>query len=209
MTIIRLAAAFGVAYLAFLIVIAFVTGQAWWLIALFGGVLPFLLWNYIMGTVIFMHHTGPDTVWFDKRAEWMRLRKVDDLTRDIHFPFRLEKLLHGIMLHRAHHYDPFIPNYRLKAATHRLHAGADALERQRLPCRKQFDLAGRHVLHEIVEQLAGVGSSRARNDERTALTQLRQCGDGNRARGFRNCDEPAGIAKRLHQRGIVAKKARE
>ncbi len=35
---------------------------------------------------------------------------------------RLEKLLHGIMLHRAHHYDPFVPNYRLKAATQRLMA---------------------------------------------------------------------------------------
>jgi len=111
---------FAVAYLAFLVAVAYVTEQPWWLLALFGAVLPFLLWNYIMGTVIFVHHTGPDMVWFDKRSEWMRMRKVDDLTRDIHFPLRLEKLLHGIMLHRAHHYDPFIPNYRLKDATQRL-----------------------------------------------------------------------------------------
>lgn len=113
---------FAVAYLAFLVAVAYVTEQPWWLLALFGAVLPFLLWNYIMGTVIFVHHTGPDMVWFDKRSEWMRMRKVDDLTRDIHFPLRLEKLLHGIMLHRAHHYDPFVPNYRLKAATQRLMA---------------------------------------------------------------------------------------
>ena len=114
-----LAAAFGVAYLAFLIVIAFVTGQAWWLIALFGGVLPFLLWNYIMGTVIFMHHTGPDTVWFDKRAEWMRLRNVDDLSRDIHFPFRLGKLRGDIILHRPLHHGSRIQRHRPRPWPHR------------------------------------------------------------------------------------------
>jgi omega-6 fatty acid desaturase (delta-12 desaturase) len=115
-----LASAAAVAYVAFLVAIALLTDQAWWLIVLLGAVLPFLLWNYLMGLVVFVHHTGPEMVWFDKRSEWLRLRKVDDLTRDIRFPWRTEKLLHGIMLHRAHHFDPHIPNYRLAAATRRL-----------------------------------------------------------------------------------------
>jgi len=114
--------AVAVGYLTFLVAMAYVTDQPWWALVLLGAVLPFLLWNWIMGTVIFIHHTSPEMVWFDKRSEWLKLRKVDDLTRDYHFPLGLDKLLHGIMLHRAHHYDPGIPNYRLKRATARLMA---------------------------------------------------------------------------------------
>lgn len=111
---------FAGSYLAFLAVIAYVTDQPWWLLWLLAAIIPFALWNYLMGLVIFVHHTSLDTVWFNNRSEWLRKRKVDDLTRDFHFPLRTEKLLHGIMLHRAHHFDPFIPNYRLKNATRRL-----------------------------------------------------------------------------------------
>jgi len=114
--------AFAAAYVSLLVVSAVLTDQPWWMLILLGAVLPFALWNYLMGMVIFVHHTGPEMVWFEKRSEWLRMRKVDDLTRDIHLPFRTEKLLHGIMLHRAHHFDPFIPNYRLAAATRRLMA---------------------------------------------------------------------------------------
>ncbi len=113
-------AAIALGYLAFLVAMAVVTDQSWWWMIVVGAVVPFVIWNYIMGLVIFVHHTGPDMVWFDKRSEWLRLRKVDDLTRDFRLPFGLDRILHGIMLHRAHHFDPHVPNYRLKSATQRL-----------------------------------------------------------------------------------------
>jgi omega-6 fatty acid desaturase (delta-12 desaturase) len=107
----------GAAYLAFLMWRADMTGQPRWLLVLLGAVVPFALWNYLMGLVTFLHHSGPSMRWFDKRSHWSRRRGQGELTRDIRLPFGSEKLLHGIMRHRAHHYDPRIPNYRLASAS--------------------------------------------------------------------------------------------
>ena len=112
----------GAGYVAFLIWRAEATGQAWWLLVLLGAVIPFALWNYLMGFVTFLHHNGPDTRWFDSRTRWSRFGGRDDLTRDIRLPFGSEKLLHGIMRHRAHHFDTRIPNYRLGLASRKLFA---------------------------------------------------------------------------------------
>ena len=115
----------GAAYVTFLIWRAGATGQPRWLLVLLAGVLPFALWNYLMGLVTFLHHSGPTMRWFDKRSSWNRRGGHGELTIDIRLPFGSEKLLHGIMRHRAHHYDPSIPNYRLASASQRL-PGADA-----------------------------------------------------------------------------------
>jgi acyl-lipid omega-6 desaturase (Delta-12 desaturase) len=112
----------GAAYVAFLMWRADATGQPRWLLVLLGGVAPFALWNYLMGLVTFLHHSGPSMRWFDNRSSWNRRRGHGELTRDIRLPFGSEKLLHGIMRHRAHHYDPRIPNYRLATASRSLSA---------------------------------------------------------------------------------------
>ena len=87
---------------------------------------------------------------------------------------------------------------------HRFDAWTHTLERQRLPRREQFDLAGRHVLHEVVVQVASVGSGRTSDDEWAALTQLRERGDGDSAGGFGYSYEPTWVAQRLHKCRIVA-----
>jgi acyl-lipid omega-6 desaturase (Delta-12 desaturase) len=111
----------GAAYVAFLIWRAEATGQHWWLIVLLGAVVPFMLWNYLMGFVTFVHHTSPDVRWFDNRSRWARMgRNGEEFTRDIHLPLWTHNLLHGIMQHRAHHFDPRIPNYHLDEATRKL-----------------------------------------------------------------------------------------
>jgi acyl-lipid omega-6 desaturase (Delta-12 desaturase) len=115
----------GAAYVAFLVWRADATGQPRWLLVLLGGVVPFALWNYLMGLVTFLHHSGPSMRWFDKRSSWNRRRRQGELTRDIRLPFGSEKLLHGIMRHRAHHHDPRIPNYRLASASRSLPAIRD------------------------------------------------------------------------------------
>jgi omega-6 fatty acid desaturase (delta-12 desaturase) len=107
----------GAAYLGFLIWRADATGQSRWLLVMLAGVLPFALWNYLMGLVTFLHHSGPAMRWFDNRPSWNRRRGHGELTRDIRLPFGSERLLHGIMRHRAHHFDPRIPNYRLAMAS--------------------------------------------------------------------------------------------
>jgi omega-6 fatty acid desaturase (delta-12 desaturase) len=115
----------GAAYIAFLVWRADATEQPRWLLVMLGGVVPFALWNYLMGLVTFLHHSGPSMRWFDNRSSWNRRRGHGELTRDIRLPFGSEKLLHGIMRHRAHHHDPRIPNYRLASATRRL-SGTDS-----------------------------------------------------------------------------------
>jgi len=110
----------GAAYLAFLMWRADSTGQPRWLLVLLGGAIPFALWNYLMGLVTFLHHSGPSILWFDRRSSWNRRRGHGELTRDVRLPFGSEKLLHGIMWHRAHHHDPRIPNYRLASVSRNL-----------------------------------------------------------------------------------------
>ena len=70
------------------------------------------------------------------------------------------------------------PPQHLQPAAHRLHAGADPLERQRLPRGEQHHLAVGHVLHQVVVQLAGVGAGGAGDDQRPAVAQLGERGDG-------------------------------
>ena len=45
---------------------AYETGQSFWLLLLLGVVIPFALWNAIMGLVVFVHHTHPNIAWFTK-----------------------------------------------------------------------------------------------------------------------------------------------
>jgi omega-6 fatty acid desaturase (delta-12 desaturase) len=115
----------GAGFVAFLIWRAHATGQDAWLVVLLGAVVPFVLWNYLIGFVTFVHHTSPGMHWFDSRSKWARMGRDGELTRDIRLPFWTHKLLHGIMQHRAHHFDPRIPNYRLAEATRDLF-GTDA-----------------------------------------------------------------------------------
>ena len=98
----------------------------------------------------------------------------------------------------------------LQPMAHRLDARADALERQRLPRGEQLDLAGRHVLHQVVEQLAGVGAGRAGDDERAALAQLRECRDARwRAADSGTATNPLGSPSACVERRFVAEQAGE
>ena len=92
------------------------TGQPWWLLALFGLVLPFLLWNVIMGFIIFVHHTHPEVAWFDRKDEWLRFRGYLVSTLHVQMPPGIGRFLHNIMEHTAHHVNPRIPMFRLKEA---------------------------------------------------------------------------------------------
>ncbi len=97
----------------------------------------------------------------------------------------------------------------LHAVPHGLDTGADAFERQRLPGREQHHLAGGHVLHEIVVQLAGVGAGGARDDQRALVAQLSQGGNGQRPGRFRDRDEAARVAQGLGERRFVAEQPGE
>ena len=110
---------------------AFVAGLLWvgttlapdrplWLTAVLGWILPFLVWNWLMGFVIYAHHTHPEVAWFDNREEWTFHRSQVLSTVHAKLPQPLDFLSNNIMEHTAHHVMPAIPLYRLKDAQAKL-----------------------------------------------------------------------------------------
>ena len=79
-------------------------------------VLPFLIWNWLMGFIIFNHHTHPSARFFKCRSEWRFSEAQLQGTVHVVFPRAIGWLLTHIMEHTAHHFDVNIPFYRLRAA---------------------------------------------------------------------------------------------
>jgi acyl-lipid omega-6 desaturase (Delta-12 desaturase) len=103
-----------------LVFAATATGSSPWLLVTLGFVVPFALWIWTMGLVIYLHHTAPDVRWFDDRRRWLREAAQATATTHLRLPGVFETLLHQIMAHPAHHLDGTIPCYHLKAAQNRL-----------------------------------------------------------------------------------------
>ncbi len=99
-----LALAFGVVWIGALIGAAIVTGQSATVLVLTGFVVPFLLWNWIMGTVIYLHHTHPLLPWYDDIDQWEAARDTGCNTVHVQFPGRLGRVL------EQHHGTPGAPS---------------------------------------------------------------------------------------------------
>jgi omega-6 fatty acid desaturase (delta-12 desaturase) len=84
--------------------------------ALWGIVVPFLIWNWLMGFLTYQHHTHPEIPWFDRIEEWSRVRNQEMCTAHVRFPEIIDWCLLRIMNHTAHHVDPAIPLYRLRSS---------------------------------------------------------------------------------------------
>lgn len=115
-----------VGWAALVAVVAAKTDQSLWLLALLGFVVPFALWNVIMGFVVFVHHTHPKIAWFSKRQEWQRCRAYLTSTVQVRLPWGIDRLMHNIMEHNAHHVNPRIPMYALRRAQTALRERFDA-----------------------------------------------------------------------------------
>ena len=125
--------AFGVAWVGGLIAAAYATQQSAWLLVAMGFLLPFLLWNALMGFVIYVHHTDPQVRWYQDGAAWATAQPHLTATIHIQFPRLVGAALHNIMEHPVHHLDMTIPLYQLKGAQKQL----DALASGRI-LRRQF-----------------------------------------------------------------------
>ncbi len=112
--------AFGLVWLASLIAAAHFTQQSALLLIGLGFLLPFLLWNGLMGFVIYVHHTDQRVKWHQDGAAWAKAQPHLTATLHIQFPRFIGALLHNIMEHPAHHLDMTIPLYQLKAAQKQL-----------------------------------------------------------------------------------------
>jgi omega-6 fatty acid desaturase (delta-12 desaturase) len=96
--------------------VAYRTHQQFWVLAMLAMVLPFALWNSIMGFVVFVQHTHPSIAWFQKRQEWQRYRAYLTSTANVRLPLGIDRLMHCIMEHNAHHVNPGISMFALRRA---------------------------------------------------------------------------------------------
>ncbi len=81
---------------------------------------PFLIWHWMFGFLIFLHHAHPRVRWYGEEDEWSFDKVQLEGTVHILFPFPLNLVLHNIMEHPAHHIDPKIPLYNLGSAEKQL-----------------------------------------------------------------------------------------
>lgn len=77
---------------------------------------PFLVFNWLIGFATFQHHTHPRVLWYDDEQSWSFFRSQLQGTVHIVFPKLIEVLLQNIMEHTAHHVDTKVPLYNLTHA---------------------------------------------------------------------------------------------
>ncbi|HEX4269210.1 MAG TPA: fatty acid desaturase [Steroidobacteraceae bacterium] len=87
-----------------------------WEALLLGWILPFLVFNWTIGWIIYVHHTHPEVPWWDDAGEWRASRPQIAATLSVRLPQPLHSISNSIMDHNAHHAAPHVPLYRLSQA---------------------------------------------------------------------------------------------
>jgi omega-6 fatty acid desaturase (delta-12 desaturase) len=84
-------------------------------VLVWGWAVPLLGFTLGMSTVIYLHHTHPSVVWTKPGGEAEAASSAAQITGAVHvvLPAFLERTMHHIMEHPAHHARPGIPLYRL------------------------------------------------------------------------------------------------
>jgi acyl-lipid omega-6 desaturase (Delta-12 desaturase) len=82
----------------------------------FGFLFPFLIWNAFISFLAIVQHTGPEVRWMLPTGQPSTVEESLAGTVHIVFPEWLDRLLHRIMQHQAHHLNVGIPLQELKAA---------------------------------------------------------------------------------------------
>ncbi len=108
-----LVSAYAIAWLATLVLTASVMDRsiAWALLT--GFVLSFLVWNALIGFVVYVHHTHRAIAWYADKAAWSAASPFVSTTVHLTFHYGISQVLHHILEHTAHHVDMSVPLYRL------------------------------------------------------------------------------------------------
>jgi len=91
--------------------------------ALYGFLIPFLVWNVFISFVTIVQHTGPQVRWVMPTGRPSTYEMKLGGTVHIVFPEVLDWFFHRVMQHLAHHVNPVVPMYALKAAEQEVVAG--------------------------------------------------------------------------------------
>lgn len=148
-----LVSAAALLWIAALVLVAVARGESIALLLFTGFVLPQLVWNALIGFIVYVHHTHPSIAWHDDKASWSAAQPFVSTT--VHLRFHrwlgvdVGALLHHITEHTAHHVDMTIPLYRLKAAQQILEARLPgSIVVQTFSWRWYFDTARRCKLYD-------------------------------------------------------------
>lgn len=145
-----LALAAAAVWIAGLAAAAQATAQSAALLIGLGFGLPFVFWNFMIGFVVYVHHTHTAVQWHEDKAEWSSSDPFVSTTVHLSFPWRLGGLMHHIMEHTAHHLDMSIPLYRLAPAQALLERSLPGrIIVQRFSWRWYFDTARRCKLYDL------------------------------------------------------------
>jgi omega-6 fatty acid desaturase (delta-12 desaturase) len=87
---------------------------------LLGWLLPYLVWNALIGIVTYAHHTHPDVGWYTVPGETGSAEAQVIGTVHATLPQPLKILSSNIMEHNAHHVVPTLPHYHLADAQREL-----------------------------------------------------------------------------------------
>jgi omega-6 fatty acid desaturase (delta-12 desaturase) len=139
----------GLVWLGAVAFAARATDQSFVLLYTLAAVVPFLLWNAVIGFVVYLQHTSPSIAWFLNRHEWQRNKAYLTATARVRFPLGIDRLMHGIMEHNAHHVNPGIPMSRLRAAQRVLQQKFPELCDYRLGWRAYVDNVRRCKLYDF------------------------------------------------------------
>jgi acyl-lipid omega-6 desaturase (Delta-12 desaturase) len=143
----------GLLWVGALVAAAAATDQSVLLIVGLGFVLPFVFWNFMIGFVVYVHHTHTAVRWHEDKAAWSASDPFVSTTVHLSFPWRIGGLMHHIMEHTAHHLDMSIPLYRLKAAQQLLERSLPGrIVIQHFSWRWYFDTARRCKLYDLDRQ---------------------------------------------------------
>ena len=95
--------------------------------ALYGVLVPFLVWNVFISFVTIVQHTGPKVRWVMPTGRFSTHTERLGGTVHVTFPGVVDWFFHRVMQHVVHHVNPIIPLYRLKEAEGNLIAGEPAI----------------------------------------------------------------------------------
>jgi omega-6 fatty acid desaturase (delta-12 desaturase) len=84
--------------------------------ALFGFLVPFLVWNLFISFVTIVQHTAPRVRWVMPTGRPSTHEQKLRGTVHIGFPEPIDWFFHRVMQHMAHHVNPMVPLYTLKGA---------------------------------------------------------------------------------------------
>ncbi|MGZ4681022.1 MAG: fatty acid desaturase [Acidimicrobiales bacterium] len=96
-----------------------VAGVAWMIVKVV--VIPFLGFNFVIGSVVHVHHVQPDIRWWPRR-EWTKFRGQMEGTTILRAPWVLDLFFHKIFVHVPHHVDMRLPFYGLEPAAEAIKA---------------------------------------------------------------------------------------